>query len=83
MRYGKPVVATNIGGTSDLVTMNISGFLFEPGDVDSLVKYLSRLIHDPRLRASMGAEGKSIIDKRFSTKVYVRNFEEMVLNLYK
>jgi len=82
MSYGKPVVATNIGGTSDLVTMNISGFLFEPGDVDSLVKFLSRLIHDPRLRASMGAEGKRIIDERFSTKVYVRNFEDMVLGLY-
>jgi hypothetical protein len=30
----------------------------------------------------MGAEGKRIIDERFSTKVYVRNFEDMVLTLF-
>jgi glycosyltransferase involved in cell wall biosynthesis len=83
MLFGKPVVVTNVGGTFELVKVGVSGFLFEPGDIDSLVKYIKQLIQDPKLRKSMGQEGKLIINQHFSTKVYVQNFEEMVLNLNK
>ena len=31
MLFGKPVVVTNVGGTSELVKVGVSGFLFEPG----------------------------------------------------
>jgi len=81
MLVGKPVIVTNVGGTFELVKIGKSGFLFEPGDVHSFLEYLGRLIHDPKLRDSMGAEGKRIIEEKFSTKVYVRNFEDMVLTL--
>jgi glycosyltransferase involved in cell wall biosynthesis len=79
MLVGKPVVVTNVGGTFELVKVSISGFLFEPGDVGSLVCYIDHLAHDPRLRNSMGEEGKLIIKQSFSTKVYARNFEKMIL----
>jgi glycosyltransferase involved in cell wall biosynthesis len=78
MLVGKPVVVTNVGGTFELVKVGKSGFLFEPGDVHSLIVYLGRLIHNPKLRDSMGAEGKRIIEENFSTKVYAQNFEDMV-----
>jgi len=81
MQVGKPVIVTNVGGTFELVKVGKSGFLFEPGDVYSLVGYLDQLIHDPKLRGSMGTEGKRIIEENFSTKVYVRNFENMALAL--
>ncbi len=82
MLAGKPVVVTNVGGTFELVKVGKSGFLFEPGDIRSLVHHIKQLIQSPRLRESMGTEGKKIIYRRFSTKVYVRNFEDMVLTLY-
>jgi len=82
MLVGKTVVVTNVGGTFELVKVGVSGFLFEPGDVSSLVYHIKQLIQNPRLRESMGAEGKLIIKRRFSTKVYARNFEDMVLTLY-
>jgi len=81
MLFGKPVVVTNVGGTFELVKVGVSGFLFEPGDVGSFVHYINQLIQNPRLRESMGSEGKKIIYQRFSTKVYVRNFEDMVLSI--
>lgn len=83
MRVGKPVIVTNVGGTFELLEGGKSGFLFEPGDIDSLTGYLCRLIGDPELRNFMGTEGKHIIDERFSTKVYVQNFEDMVLKIRK
>ena len=82
MLAGKPIVASNVGGTFELINVGKNGFIFEPGDVHSLIGYLGRLIPDPKLRASMGTEGKRIIAENFSTKVYVQNFEDMVLTLY-
>ena len=81
MRAGRAIVVSNVGGTSELVREGDSGFLIEPGDVDSLVAYLSTLILEPELRASMGAVGKRIIEESFSTEAYVRRFEDMVLDL--
>ena len=83
MSASKPIVVTNVGGTFELVKEGRNGFLFEPGDIHSLVGYLSRLIQDQKLRASMGTEGKRIIVENFSTELYARNFEDMVLTLYR
>ena len=81
MLFGKSVVVTNVGGTFELVKVGVSGFLFEPGDIESLVQHIKQLIQNPRFRESMGKEGKLIIEKRFSTKAYAKNFEDMVLNI--
>jgi glycosyltransferase involved in cell wall biosynthesis len=52
---GKPVVGSNIGGIPDLLTEE-TGLLFEPGDVEDLVKKLESLAFDEgRLRAMGGA----------------------------
>lgn len=48
------VVSKKIGCVADLVVNGMNGFLVEPGDVDSLVVALRKLIVDPRLRAQMG-----------------------------
>jgi len=82
MLAGKPVVVTNVGGTFELVKVGKSGFLFEPGDIRSFVHYIKQLIQNSRFREAMGTEGKLIIDQCFSTKVYARNFENMVLSFY-
>jgi glycosyltransferase involved in cell wall biosynthesis len=81
MLFEKPVVVTNVGGTFELVKVGVSGFLFTPGDIESFVQHIKQLIQNPKLRASMGKEGKLIIEKSFSTKVYINNFENMVLSI--
>lgn len=82
MLAGKPIVATDVGGTSELVNVGGNGFLFTPGDVHSLVGYLSQLIQDQNLRVAMGKEGKRIIVEKFSTEIYAKKFEDMVSALY-
>ena len=83
MLFGKPVVVTNVGGTFELVKVGVSGFLFKPGDIESLVQHINQLIQNPKLRESMGKEGRLIIEKHFSTKVYAENFENMILRICK
>ena len=57
---GRPVVATDVGGTRDVVNDGISGFLVPFGDVTAAADRLERLAQDPELRARMGAAGQAV-----------------------
>jgi glycosyltransferase involved in cell wall biosynthesis len=48
-KMGLPVVATNLGGMSELIEHEKSGLLFELNSTDDLRSQLLRLIHEPGL----------------------------------
>jgi glycosyltransferase involved in cell wall biosynthesis len=54
---GKAVVASEIGGLTDIVVDGETGILVHPGDRDALRDAMSRLIGDAPLRERMGAAG--------------------------
>jgi glycosyltransferase involved in cell wall biosynthesis len=58
MAYGKPVVASAVGGLCGLVDDERTGLLVPPGDVDALRAAIQRLLDDPELRARLGAAGR-------------------------
>lgn len=58
MKYGKPVIACNSGGTPEVVKDGETGILIKPGDFLSLAKAISKLINDKELRETMGKSGK-------------------------
>lgn len=66
MRAGLPVVASNVGGTSEQVHDGISGFLTPPGDVNALAAALSTLLTSPRLRESMGEAARRQYEQNFT-----------------
>jgi len=81
MLASMPVLATDVGGTSDLISNGVNGFLFKAGDLNALITHMRTLLEQPSLRKSMGVKSKNIIDSRFSTKAYARNFENMIRDL--
>ncbi|MCL6257695.1 glycosyltransferase family 4 protein [Aquiflexum sp. TKW24L] len=44
---GIPVISSNVGGISDLVNSDISGWLFEPGDDKSLSEHINYVMSNP------------------------------------
>lgn len=81
MACGLPVVATNVGGTPEIVEDTHTGYLFEPGNADLLINTLSMLVMDKDLRIKVGNSArKSIVDK-FDLSTMVRGYEELYLNL--
>ncbi len=54
MLAGKPLVASNTGGLSDIVLDGETGLLVPAGDADALAEGIRRLLEDPELRARLG-----------------------------
>jgi len=63
---GKPVLASNLGSLPYVVENGKSGMLFEPGNVEDLVKKVKHLIADPSGVASMGFHARGLAETKYS-----------------
>lgn len=78
MARGRPVVATAVGGTPEVVVDGETGFLVPPGDVEALADSLDRLLTDESLRRRAGEAGRARVEREFSADVAAAR----VLGLY-
>jgi glycosyltransferase involved in cell wall biosynthesis len=53
MSQGLPVVASNVGGTPEVVCDEVTGLLFPVGDAGALADAISRLVSDDPLRIKL------------------------------
>jgi glycosyltransferase involved in cell wall biosynthesis len=58
MAWGRPVVASSVGGLTDAVEDGVTGLLVPPGDVPALRAAVERLLGDRELRERLGAAGR-------------------------
>ena len=54
LAFGKPIVASRVGGFAEVLKDGVHGFLVDPEDVEALAQALARLLADDELRARMG-----------------------------
>ena len=78
MAQGKPVVATAVGGTAELVVDGETGLLVPPGDAIALADALSALLTDPERARQLGEAGRARVERQFSLAAST----ERVLALY-
>jgi len=78
MANGIPVVATNVGGTSDLVIHNKTGFLVKPNDINTMVYYCNMLAGDEQLRNSFGKNGKELIRQKYTVNLMVKKTQKLI-----
>lgn len=72
MRAGLPVVASDVGGVSESVANEVTGFLVEKGDKFALSNKLMHLLEDPDLRKEMGRAGRAAYEQEFSFEMMYR-----------
>jgi glycosyltransferase involved in cell wall biosynthesis/GT2 family glycosyltransferase len=58
MAAGLPVIASGAGGPLEVITDEVDGLLFPPGDVDALANQMQRVATDGLLRARLGAAAR-------------------------
>ena len=78
MSCGLPVVASAVGGITESVVHNKTGFLCEPGKVDCYRQYLQQLAENDKLRVEMGRSGRSRVVSRYSRRELVKEFRRAV-----
>jgi glycogen(starch) synthase len=71
MMFGKPVVATDIGGIPEIVEDGVSGVLVAPADVDALADALRTLVGSAPRRAAMGAAARARYEECFTRDAMV------------
>jgi len=66
MAAARPVVATRVGGTPELVIDGKTGILVERNEPRELTRAITTLLRDETLRASLAAGARRHIAERFS-----------------
>lgn len=78
-----PVIASRVGGLSELIDDGEDGFLSEVSDVDKMADDAARLLNDPKLRREMGKRARASAISRYSTHRIIPQyieFYERILN---
>lgn len=65
---GRPVVATRVGGTSEVVLHERTGLLVEPNDPQGLAEAITKLLTDRALAERFGRAGRLLAEERFSVE---------------
>lgn len=77
MALGKPVIATDSGGSKELVLDGQTGFIIGPGDVDGLVNKIETLLQDVEKSRAMGQAGQARIAEAFGMEKMIETYAEL------
>jgi glycosyltransferase involved in cell wall biosynthesis len=78
MAQARPVVATPVGGTPELVVDGETGVLVPPGDVHALAQALREVLDDDERARRLGESGRRRVEEHFSAE----RMADAVLKLY-
>ncbi len=79
MGCGIPVLATNTGGTPEIIEHGRTGWLVSLRDEEALTAGITKLIAEPPLRARLGENGRKHVTSRFSIDRYMTEVQEFYL----
>jgi glycosyltransferase involved in cell wall biosynthesis len=80
---GTVVVATNVGGTSEILSNQVSGLLVPPNDQPALQHALEQLIADPKLRRHLATRAQAIVRQKFKWTASIDAYEKIFARLRK
>ena len=73
----KPVVATDVGGTREVVEDGVTGIVIPPGNVPALTQAIRSLLNDPARAAAMGKAGRERVVTQFAAHAIAAKTEEL------
>lgn len=76
MERGLPVVATDVGGTSELIGANIeAGLVVPPCKPELMAKSIQRVIENSEIRRHLGLNGRKYAEKQFNLEKMINNYK--------
>lgn len=81
MAAGKAVVVTRSGGPEEIVEDNETGLLVPAANADTLASGIGELLRDPAKARRLGENARAAVERTFSMKRMVADYEAVYLNL--
>jgi len=81
MACGCAVVATDVGGTAELVEHGATGLLVEPGNVEAVATAVEDLLRHPARLDEMRSAARRRVEERFSLDRMIEEYESLLARL--
>lgn len=75
----RPIIATETGGTPEVVLNGQTGLLVQPNDSVALAAAIHRVLSDPALARRLGTNGRRFVEQHFDVRVQI----ERTMALYR
>ena len=75
------VVATQVGGTGELVAEGSTGLMVSPNDPDALADAMVKVLSDDELRRTMGENGRERVEQSFAIEPQAAAYWELFCRL--
>ncbi len=81
MASGRPVIATEVGGNTELVRDAWNGFIVPVASTGGIADAAARFLDDPELIAAAGARSRTIVEQNFSVTRMVERYQQLYSEL--
>lgn len=81
MAAAKAVIATNVGGTSEVVVNNQTGVLVAPGSAQVLTAAILDLLDHPQKRLQLAAAGRQLVADQFNVQRMTGAYRQLYARL--
>ena len=79
MALGKPVIAFDVGGVSEMLQGGTTGTLVRAGDSEALAREMVRYLRDPELREAQGRAGRLRVEREFDGELQARRIQNQII----
>ena len=77
MAYGKPVIATNVGGIPMMIEEGVSGLLIEPKSTQAIVDAIKYMLDNPDAMKQMGRNAYRTVKEHFNIERTIKELCEI------
>jgi len=77
MHMGIPVISTDAGGVSEIISNGVNGILVSPGDPDSLSDAIADLLNNPEKSRLLAKSAKDTVASKFDPNIYVNKLNSL------
>jgi glycosyltransferase involved in cell wall biosynthesis len=77
-QFGLPVICSDQGASSEVVSDGLDGFVVDPANVSMICDRLQILLTQPALAKAMGERGRRKVDARFLDPMFQTNLNALI-----
>jgi glycosyltransferase involved in cell wall biosynthesis len=78
MALKKPIIASDVGGVSELIENNVQGLVFNAEDINQLSNYMEILLNDNLIKKNLSEKAHEKYWNFYSRKIYNKNWSNFL-----